>query len=133
MGNKRSLSPPIAFLVIFQLQSPRPRYFINAAPKSWGFSLTSFRLLFSKLSHDDGFIQSKTSDFARQQKNQETFWSTCLANDEAGKVSPRETNQTIVWHSQTFSTVKPESRRRDERPRDEATIYRTMWEWSPKI
>lgn len=27
-----------------------------------------------------------------------------------GPVSPRETNQTIVWHSQTFSTVKPESR-----------------------
>lgn len=24
-----------------------------------------------------------------------------------GKASPRETNQTIVWHSQTFSTVKP--------------------------
>lgn len=45
MGNKRSPSPPIAFLVIFQLQTPRPRYFINAAPKSWGFSLTSFSLL----------------------------------------------------------------------------------------
>jgi hypothetical protein len=32
-----------------------------------------------------------------------------------GKVSPRETNQTIVWHSQTFSAVKPESREREER------------------
>lgn len=27
-----------------------------------------------------------------------------------GKASPRETNQTIVWHSQTFSTVKPGER-----------------------
>lgn len=133
MGNKRSPSPPIAGLVIFQLQTPRPRYFINAAPKSGGFSLASFRLFLANYPMTADLFSQRPRTWRGNKRIKRLSGPPAWRVMRQGKVPPRETNQTIVWHSQTFSTVKPESRGRDERTQDEATIYGTMWEWSPKI
>lgn len=112
MGNKRGPSPPIAFLVIFQLQTQGPVISIMQHPSQEAFSHI-FQSAFSKLSHDGGFIQSKTSDFERQQKNQETFWSTCLANDEAGKSLPqRNQSNHCVAQSDLFNCQAREQGRR---------------------
>lgn len=130
---KEAPSPPIAFLVIFQLQTPRLCDFINAAPKSGGFSLTSFRLLLANYPMTADLFSQRPRTLRGNKRTKRLSGPPAWRMMKQGKVSPRETNQAIVWHSQTFSTVKPESRGRDERTQDEATIYGTMWEWSPKI
>lgn len=109
MGNKRGPSPPIAFLVIFQLQTPRLRYFINAAPKSGGFSLASHSLLLANYPMTADLFSQRPRTLRGNKRIKRLSGPPAWRMMRQGKVSPRETNQTIVWHSQTFSAVKLES------------------------
>lgn len=110
LGNKRSPSPPIAFLVIFQSQTPRLRYFIKAAPKSGGFSLASLSLLLANYPMTADLFSQRPRTLRGNKRIKRLSGPPAWRMMRQGKVSPRETNQTIVWHSQTFSAVKPRSR-----------------------